>query len=144
MEITGISKTPIQNILAIEDIIKQLEVENGQVECPISEYRIDGVYARSMFIPANTILTGKIHTTESISILAQGTIKISNGSESYQITAPHILVDKPGIKRLGVTLSDVTFITIHKYSGTAPEKDLVVDTFEEYEEQLLLENGVKE
>lgn len=121
-------------ILALEAVMKTLP----QQECPIEEYRIDGVYCRSMFIPAGTILTGKIHNQENISILAQGTIKISNGFDSYEISAPHIMVDKPGIKRLGVAITDVTFINILKYSGTDPETDLVSDTFEEYEQRKLL------
>jgi hypothetical protein len=94
-----------------------------------------------MFIPAGTILTGKIHNFENIAILAQGTIRISNGTESYVISAPHVMVDKPGVKRIGYAETDVTFITVHKTVNTeieAIEKELVSATFEEYQQQLLL------
>jgi Glu-tRNA(Gln) amidotransferase subunit E-like FAD-binding protein len=94
-----------------------------------------------MFIPAGTILTGKIHNFENIAILAQGTIRVSNGTDSYVLTAPHIMVDKPGVKRIGYAETDVTFITVHKTANTEIddiEKELVSATFEEYEQQLLL------
>jgi hypothetical protein len=94
-----------------------------------------------MFIPAGTMLTGAIHNFENIAILAQGTIRITNGSESYVLTAPHILVDKPGVKRLGYAETDVTFITVHRTDNVEIddlEKELVSKTFEEYEQQLLL------
>ena len=112
-----------------------------QVELPIQHYQIKGVYARSMFIPAGTMLTGKIHNFENIAILAQGTIRITNGNDSYILQAPHIMVDPPGVKRLGYAETDVTFITIHRTDTTeidGIENELASGTFEEYEQQRLL------
>lgn len=124
-------------ILRIEQELLQMP----QVELPIEHYQIDGVYARSMFIPAGTILTGKIHNFESIAILAKGRIRITNGTDSYIISEGHIMVDKPGVKRLGYAETDVIFITVHRTDNIeieAIEKELVSATFEEYEQQLLL------
>lgn len=124
-------------ILCIEKEILNLP----QLTLPVEHYQIEGVYARSLFLPAGTILTGKIHNFENIAILAQGTIRVTNGTDSYVLTAPHIMVDKPGVKRLGYAETDVTFITVHRTDNTeieAIEKELVSDTFEEYEQQRLL------
>jgi quercetin dioxygenase-like cupin family protein len=121
--------------------IEQEILKMPQVELPIEHYQIDGVYVRSMFIPAGTILTGKIHNFESIAILAKGRIRITNGTESYIISEGHIMVDKPGVKRLGYAETDVIFITVHRTDNTeieAIEKELVSATFEEYQQQLLL------
>ena len=125
------------DILRIEKEILQMP----QVTCPVEHYQIDGVYVRSMFIPAGTILTGKIHNFESIAILAKGRIRITNGTDSYIISEGHIMVDKPGVKRLGYAETDVIFITVHRTDNTEIddiEKELVSATFEEYEQQLLL------
>jgi len=124
-------------ILALEKVLLTLE----QVECPVTHYHIEGVYVRSMFIPAGTVLTGAIHNKENISILAQGSIRVTNGTESVLISAPHIMVDKPGIKRLGVSETDVTFINVLRTDLTdidELEKELVSQSFEEYDQQLLL------
>jgi hypothetical protein len=124
-------------ILRIEEQLLQMP----QVDLPITHYQIPGVYARSMFIPAGTILTGKIHNHESIAILAQGTIRITNGTESYVLSAPKVMVDSPGVKRLGYAETDVTFITVHRTDNVeieAIEDELVSTTFEDYEQQLLL------
>ena len=121
--------------------IEQEILKMPQVTLPVEHYQIDGVYARSMFIPAGTLLTGKIHNFESIAILAKGRIRITNGTESYIISEGHIMVDKPGVKRLGYAETDVIFITVHRTDNTeieAIEKELVSATFEEYEQQLLL------
>lgn len=127
------------DILAIEKILLACE----QVELPIEHYQIKGVYVRSMFIPAGTVLTGKIHNTEHISILAQGTIRVCNGIDSKTISAPFIMVDQPGVKRIGYAETDVTFINVMRSDKTdiaELEAELVSDTFEQYE-QLLLERN---
>ena len=124
-------------ILRIEKEIEKMP----QVTLPVEHYQVDGVYVRSLFLPAGTLLTGKIHNFENIAILAQGTIRVSNGTDAYVLTAPHIMVDKPGVKRIGYAETDVTFITVHKTANTEIddiEKELVSATFEEYEQQLLL------
>ena len=123
-------------ILALEKVLLTLE----QVECPVSHYHIDGVYVRSMFIPAGTVLTGAIHNKENVSILAQGTIRVTNGTESKVITAPYVMVDQAGIKRLGVAETDVTFINVWRTDLTdieSLEKELRSESFEEYELKLL-------
>jgi hypothetical protein len=129
----------IPEILRIEQEILKL----SQLELPITHYNIPGVYVRKMFIPAGTILTGKIHNHANIAILAQGTRRIANGKEATIISAPQVFVDEPGIKRLGFAETDVTFITVHRTDNTeieAIEKELVSATFEDYEQFLGLDH----
>ena len=124
-------------ILQIEQEILKLP----QVELPIEHFHIKGVYVRKGFIPAGTLLTGRVHNFESISILAQGTLRITNGTDSKIISAPHTFVDKAGIKRLGYAETDCTFITIHRTDNTEIEdieNELVSTTLDEYEQRLLL------
>lgn len=125
------------DILKVEEELLKLP----QVDCPVEHYQVKGVYARSMFIPAGTMLTGKIHNFESIAILAKGRIRITNGTESYVISEGHIMVDQPGIKRLGYAETDVVFITVHRTDNIEIadiEKELVSNNFIEYEQQRLL------
>jgi hypothetical protein len=119
-------------ILELEALMKAMP----QVDSPAEHYHLEGVYCRSLFIPKGCLLTGKIHNHESIGILAQGTLRITNGETSTVVTAPYITVDKPGIKRLGYAETDCTFITVHRTdldSVEAIEDELVSDTFEDYE-----------
>ena len=127
-------------ILRIQEILRALP----QLDAPVQHYHIDGVYVRSLFMPAGTMATGKIHKFEGIGILAQGRLRIANAQDTKIIEAPYVMVDKPGIKRLVYAETDVTFITIHKVTSTSIEdieKELVTNTFEEYEQFLQLTNG---
>jgi len=123
-------------ILAIEDVMRGMK----QVEMPVKHHFIDGVYLRELFIPEGTLLTGKIHNKENFSILASGTLRITNGTDSMIISAPHVMSDKPGIKRMGYAETDVVFINVIKTDLTdidEIEKDLVSDTFAEFEQHVL-------
>ena len=118
--------------------LEQFLLTQPQVELPVAHYRIKGVYVRAMTIPADTVLTGKIHNFESISILAQGTIRVNNGESMQDITAPHIMIDKGGIKRAGYAVTDCTFITVHRTDQEeleAIEEELTSMTFDEYKQK---------
>ena len=110
----------------------------------LGHYQIPGVYVRSLFIPAGMALTGRIHNHESIGILAQGRLRLTNGTTSLIAEAPYITVDKPGVMRMGYAETDCTFITIHRTDNTdiaEIEEELASDTFDEYErktQQLLM------
>lgn len=124
-------------ILAIEALMKaQFDQEALRAATETKHYHLKGVYVRSLFIPAGMALTGKIHNHESIGILAQGKLRITNGSDSVIVEAPYITVDQPGVKRLGYAETDCTFITVHRTDAEEIpdiEDELVSDTFEEFE-----------
>ena len=124
-------------ILAIEQVmLASFDQEALKAQTDTQHYQIKGVYARTMFVPAGMLVTGKIHNFESIGILAQGTMRITNGETSVLVSAPYISVDKPGIKRLGYAETDCTFISVHRTDAeeiTDIEDELVSDTFEEFE-----------
>ena len=127
--------TPV--ILAIEAMMKaNFDQVALKEQTDTEHYQIKGVYARSMFVPAGMMITGKIHNFESIGVLAQGTMRITNGETNVVVSAPYITVDKPGIKRLGYAETDCTFISIHRTDAEEIadiEDELVSDTFEEFE-----------
>jgi len=125
------------SILAIEALMKEHFDQTAlKVIADTKHYQIKGIYARTMFIPAGTLVTGKIHNFESIGILAQGTMRITNGNTSVIVSAPYITIDEPGIKRLGYAETDCTFISVHRTDAediADIEEELVSDTFEQYE-----------
>jgi hypothetical protein len=111
------------------DVITDFDVEH---------YQIDGVYVRSLFIPKDMVLTGKIHNHEHIAILAQGTIRVHNGEGFKEISAPCTWIEKAGVKRLGYALTDCTFINVIRtdLKNIADiENEAVSNTFEEFEQR---------
>lgn len=101
-----------------------------QHEFKTSHYFAQGLYAREIFIPAGTVLTGKVHKAEHLNIVSQGDITVWTEHGMKRVQAPFTMVSKPGTKRVGFAHSDTIWTTIH----ACEEKDI------EKIEQLLIED----
>jgi hypothetical protein len=125
------------DILAAEEILKTMPPAKLDLE----HYVIPGVYCRVLHIPADTAVTGKIHLKQHISILASGELYVADGETSKHIKGPLVMIDKPGIKRFVVTVTDCTFINVLATDKTdidEIEAECVVDNFDEFEEKMKL------
>jgi hypothetical protein len=125
-------------IFALEDCIKEMP----QAELEWIHRFTPGLYTREMIVPAGVILTGYIHKTEHISIFLEGRMLVpdENGG-SKEIVAPIVEIAQPGIKRVGLALEDVRWITVHPTNLTdveAIEAEIVTNDYSEVEH--LLEN----
>jgi hypothetical protein len=96
----------LQTIIDLENLF----LTAPQVELPIMHDFIDGVYARSMFIPAGTYLTGAIHSKDCFTVIRYGDIEILTEYGMKQFKAGDMIVSKAGIKRAGHAITD-TYIT---------------------------------
>ena len=101
----------------MRDAIFRLEAELEklpQVEIEYVHRFTPGLYTREMRVPAGVMCTGAIHKTEHISIFLEGRMIVpdSNGG-SMEIVAPIVETAQPGIKRVGVALEDVRWLTVH-------------------------------
>ena len=126
-------------ILRITEVLKTCP----QVDLPLQHFYLPGVCVRSMFMPAGTLLAGKIHKHAHIAILAQGTLRLADDEHAFVISAPYIAYGKAGIKRLGYAETDCTFMNVLSTDITDPdelEAAMTCETFEELD-QFLLENN---
>ena len=112
---TGLDLSIYSNRQKIE-IIEWLILNSGVNivdELPIKHYVYAGIYAREMFIPEGTVLTGKIHLADHICTLSQGDISVMTDDGIKRIKAPYTFIAKCGIKKIGYAHSDCTFTTYH-------------------------------
>ena len=109
-----------------------------QVEMPAQHHFSHGVYARELFIPKDTVLTGRIHKRSQINILAKGEISVLTENGIERIKAPATIVSPAGTKRAGYTHEDTIWITVCGVDGDetdpdALEEQLTTRTYAEYE-----------
>lgn len=104
-------------VFALEEAMKR---ELDLVELPVKHYFSQGVYARELFIPKGTLLTGKIHKYTQLNIMSQGELSVSTENGVQRVKAPFTIVSPPGTKRVAYAHEDTIWTTIH---GTE-EKDL--------------------
>ena len=84
-----------------------------QVEMPIEHAFCAGLYARTMRIPAGTVLTGAIHREESFFLVRKGDLIVSTDDGPKRLGAGAMSISRIGTKRAGVALTDVEVTTFH-------------------------------
>lgn len=101
--------------LTERDKVALLESEmlkHEQIDIPVRHDFSPGIYARTIMIPAGTLLTGRIHKFEQINILSGGTIEVLTQDGMKKVTAPFIVVSPPGTKRVAYAHTDCTWTTV--------------------------------
>lgn len=125
-------------LVDIENYILSISPD-GVKDLPIKHYFCNGLYAREMFIPKGTVLTGAIHKTQHLCVLS-GDIEIESEFSAGRFTGYHMFVSEPGAKRIGFAYEDTYFTTLHPTDLTDPElleRILTSKTYEDYNNFLL-------
>lgn len=109
-----------------------------EVNCPLQHSFIDGVYVRTITIPAGTVLVGKIHKHSHANILSQGEVFVmTEGGGLEHLVGPLTMTSPAGCKRAVYAKTDCTWTTIHRTDETDLKKieDYVIaKTYEDYEQ----------
>jgi mannose-6-phosphate isomerase-like protein (cupin superfamily) len=100
-----------------------------QVDMPVDHDFCNGLYARTMHIPAKTILTGAVHREESFFLVRKGELIVSTDDGSLTLRAGDMSVSKIGTKRAGITLTDVEVTTFHSNPTNEQEPQVLWDLF---------------
>ena len=101
----------------LEEIVRDLpnSDENGEKTCPLEHRFADGMYIRTGFMPAGSLVVGKIHRYETINVLHAGTVTIiteEDGVKRY--TAPDIIISSAGCKKALYIHEDCYFSNINR------------------------------
>lgn len=121
-----------QKVFSIEDRIRE---ELTPVECPVTHHFSKGIYAREMFIPKGTVLTGKIHKHQNLNIMSQGELSVLTEDGIKRVKAPFTVVSPPGTKRVAYAHEDTVWTTIHPTDETDVDKieaEFIAQTDQEY------------
>jgi quercetin dioxygenase-like cupin family protein len=85
-----------------------------QVELETNHYFADGMYAREVIRPEGCLIVGKVHKKEHFYIVTKGRIRVTTDDGIKEISAPAVLVSKPGTKRAVLALEDSVCMTVHR------------------------------
>lgn len=84
-----------------------------QVDMPVEHEFCPGLYARTMHIPAGTVLTGAVHRHDCFFVLRSGTLAVTTDGGVKAIEAGQMLHSPAGTKRAGVAMTDCVVTTFH-------------------------------
>ena len=89
-----------------------------QIETTPVHYFAPGMYGRELFIPADSIVVGKIHRHQHITMLIKGEATINTDKGMERIAAPYVWISQVDAKRALVTHTDCIFFTVHATNET--------------------------
>lgn len=93
-----------------------------QIDCPVRHHFSPGLYLREIFMPAGSIVIGKIHKTEHFNILVKGAcVIVHEDFTQEELRAPMVFVSKAGVQKVLHVTEDMIWMTTH----VTEETDLV-------------------
>ena len=108
-------------IMVFEDELGKVDgITRGDMdECPLTHTFAEGVYVREIFIPAGTLVVGKIHRHSHPNFLMKGRVTVvTEGKGRETLEAPLSMISPAGTKRIVYTHEDTVWITVHKTEET--------------------------
>lgn len=105
-------------VTEVEDLIRLCD----PVSMPVTHHFAHGVYAREIFIPKGTVLTGKIHKYSQFNIMPKGDLSVLTETGIERVKAPFSIVSPAGTKRIAYAHEDTIWITVHGTEETDLEK----------------------
>jgi hypothetical protein len=99
-------------------------------------YFAPGIYTRSLFLPAGTYATGKIHRHQIMNILVFGTMQITMDEGMKTVRGPRIFNSKEGTKKAVHAITDCLLLNVHPTELTdldEIENEFIAPSFEALE-----------
>ena len=97
---------------ALRDKMAAIEAYLPPCDLPVREFKMRGVYAREISIPAGHVLTGRVHKFENLNIMSAGRVSLVTDGEPVVIEAPYTIVSPAGTKRVAYAHTDTVWTTI--------------------------------
>jgi len=128
-QVFGGEKDFRKSILSLEDELRKHE----QLDLPVKHFFAPGLYVREIFMPAGSVVTGKIHKHAHFNVILAGKVTVSTefGVEEYE--APCRFVSEPGTKRAVYVHEDCIWQTFHPTDKTdlaEIEEDVIAPSYD--------------
>jgi len=132
-----------KNVKQLRSNIKALEIQalkQEQLKLEPVHYFSLGLYARELTLPAQSVVTGKIHKHPHLNVILKGECRVTTPFGTETLTGPCIFESKPDTKRAVYAVTETTWITFHPTEKTdlkKIEEDIILP---DYSDVLNLEN----
>jgi hypothetical protein len=139
-----------EQILQVEKALMGEPDKMGIADYPLEHYFAQGVYGRKILIPADTMMTGRIHKHACINVITKGVVSVITHDTRVTYAAPATFISSPGSKRLLYTHEETHWMTFHCTEETNIDKivdEFSFETFEDYDnfintqQRLIVHNG---
>ena len=132
-----IAKTETRKLLLnLEEEIKAMP----QIDLPVRHLFSGEIYARELFIPGGTVLTGRMYLIDHIDMMVYGDMTVSGDDGTKRVTGYNVFPSIAGKKRAGYAHSDTLWITFCKCEVPTEEyymKNISIEDAFAYDQELI-------
>ena len=89
-----------------------------------TNYFAHGTYGRELLVKAGTVITGKIHKHNCITIILYGRCRVLTDQGDFDVTGPKVLVTGTGSKAV-YAYEDTLWLTVHPNSDNGEDLDKI-------------------
>lgn len=111
-EATSTEKEPLDYFKKVFDLQKSL-LELEQLDIPVEHHFAPGNYARECFLPAGSVVIGKVHRHAHVNIISKGKVTVATSAGLHEYEAPLTFISEPGAKRALIVHEDTVWTTVH-------------------------------
>jgi hypothetical protein len=105
------------------DLLEEQLAQFEQIECELTHTFTNGLYSRRVLLPADSLLTSKIHKTQHQFVVTKGRVLVYDGNGPAKlIEAPYYGITEPNTRRVLYTFEDTEWTTFHVTDKTTPEE----------------------
>ncbi len=80
---------------------------------------------REITIPADTLMTGKVHKFEHVSIMLSGLMTVLTETGIRTVEGPQVFISPAGTKRVGYAHTEVRWVTVHLNEDELRDVELI-------------------
>lgn len=96
------------------DELEAAMMELPKVDCPLEHHFTNGLYSRTIYMPAGVTIVSMIHKTQHQYVISKGIAHVKiNENEWQELAAPFIGVTEPGTRRILYIENDCVWTTFH-------------------------------
>lgn len=132
-----------QDVLATCSEVDKIEYTMCQseqkVECPLTHVFTPGLYTRTIFMPAGSLVMSMTHNTRHPFIITTGEVDVISPEGSVTYVAPYMGITQPGTKRFLHVKQDTTWTTFHVNPDNLTDPDQLVEVISNKLENPLLD-----
>lgn len=127
----------VESVMRKREVIKRVAEEMkqmAQIDCPVTHRFTDGLYLREIFMPAGSVVIGKIHATRHFNIILSGECIVATVEGVQHIRGPYTFESEPGVQKCVINITNVRWQTTHVTAKTdleEIEKDLIVADYDQ-------------
>lgn len=96
--------------------------EMPQIKLEARHYIAGGMYARELFMPKGSSVTGKIHIKEHLCHVSFGHVTVVEDTKTYTVIGPCTFVGSAGSKRVLLMHEDTLWTAFHTTDKTTVEE----------------------